>query len=47
MKTWAEKHRAQPAVDPATFEAFNAWILERDTLALAVGNLGHNSPDWK
>ena len=48
MKAWAEKQRAQPSgVDAATFEAFNAWMRERDTLASAVGNLGHNSPDWK
>ena len=51
MKAWAEKHRAQPAsfdrVDSATVDAFNTWIRERDTLASSVGNLGHNSPDWK
>ena len=48
MKAWAEMHRTQPAgVDPAAFDAFNAWIRERDTLASSVGNLGHNSPDWK
>lgn len=48
MKAWADKHRAKPgSVDPAKVEAFAAWVSERDTLAAAVGNLGHNSPDWK
>ena len=48
MKEWVKKHRAQPAgVDAATFAAFDAWVLERDALAAAVVNLGHNSPDWK
>jgi tetratricopeptide (TPR) repeat protein len=48
MKVWAEAHRAQPGgVDPATIDAFNTWVRERDTLAASVGNLGHNSPDWK
>ena len=48
MKAWVEKRRAQPAgVDPAAIDAFDAWVRERDTLALSVGNLGHNSPDWK
>ena len=48
MKAWVEKHRAQPAgVDPAAFDAFDTWVRERDTLASSVGNLGHNSPDWK
>jgi hypothetical protein len=28
-------------------DAFAAWVAERDSLAMAVGNLGHNSPDWK
>jgi tetratricopeptide (TPR) repeat protein len=48
MKAWVEQHRAQPAgVDPADVDAFSAWVRERDTLAVSVGNLGHNSPDWK
>lgn len=48
MKAWVEKHRAQPVgVEPAAIDAFDAWVRERDTLALSVGNLGHNSPDWK
>ena len=48
MKDWAERHRANPiGVDPAAAEAFTAWIRERDSLASSVGNLGHNSPDWK
>ena len=48
MKAWVEKRRAQPAgVEPAAIDAFDAWVRERDTLALSVGNLGHNSPDWK
>lgn len=49
MKAWVEKHRAQPAgvVDATTFDAFDTWVRERDTLASSVGNLGHNSPDWK
>ena len=48
MKAWVEKRRAQPAgVEPAVIDAFGAWVHERDTLALSVGNLGHNSPDWK
>jgi tetratricopeptide (TPR) repeat protein len=48
MKAWADQHRAQPAgVDPATVDAFNTWVRERDMLASSVGNLGHNSPDWK
>lgn len=48
MKTWVEKHRAQPAgVDPAAIDAFDTWVRERDTLASSVVNLGHNSPDWK
>lgn len=48
MKTWVEKHRAQPAgVEPATIDAFDAWVRERDALAASVVNLGHNSPDWK
>jgi hypothetical protein len=48
MKTWVEKHRARPAgIEPAAIDAFDAWVRERDTLASAVVNLGHNSPDWK
>ena len=48
MKAWADAHRAQAGgVDPATVDAFNTWVRERDTLAASVGNLGHNSPDWK
>ena len=48
MRTWIENRRAQPgAVDPAAVAAFDAWVRERDMLASSVGNLGHNSPDWK
>lgn len=48
MKAWVDAHRVRSAgVDPATVDAFAAWVAERDTLALSVGNLGHNSPDWK
>ena len=48
MKTWVATRRAQPGgVEPAALDAFDAWVRERDTLALSVGNLGHNSPDWK
>ncbi len=48
MKTWVGKRRVEPAgVDAATVDAFAAWVAERDTLAMSVGNLGHNSPDWK
>lgn len=48
MKAWVDTHRAKPAgVAPAVFDAFDAWVRERDTLAMSVGNLGHNSPDWK
>lgn len=48
MKTWVERHRAQPAsMEPAAIDAFDAWVRERDTLASSVVNLGHNSPDWK
>ena len=49
MKAWVEaSRRARPAgVDPAAVDAFAAWVGERDTLASSVGNLGHNSPDWK
>jgi tetratricopeptide (TPR) repeat protein len=48
MQAWVERHRAKPAgVDPAAVDAFATWVGERDTLASSVGNLGHNSPDWK
>jgi tetratricopeptide (TPR) repeat protein len=48
MKAWADRHGAQStAADRATADAFTAWVRERDALASSVGNLGHNSPDWK
>lgn len=48
MKAWTEKPRPQTSgVDAVTAEAFTAWVRERDALAASVGNLGHNSPDWK
>lgn len=48
MKAWVETRRTQAAgIDPATLDAFAMWVRERDTLASAVVNLGHNSPDWK
>ena len=51
MKSWADQRRAKPSgIDggaAAIIDAFTAWIRERDTLASAVVNLGHNSPDWK
>ncbi len=48
MKSWVAAHRAQPdGVDASTIDAFDAWVRERDALAMSVGNLGHNSPDWK
>lgn len=48
MRAWAEGRRTQPGgVDPSTVAAFDIWVRERDTLASSVGNLGHNSPDWK
>jgi tetratricopeptide (TPR) repeat protein len=48
MKTWVERRRANAAgVDTAAIDAFDAWVRERDALAAAVVNLGHNSPDWK
>lgn len=48
MKSWVAAHRARPdGVDAPTLDAFDAWVRERDTLAMSVGNLGHNSPDWK
>jgi hypothetical protein len=46
MKAWVEKRRAG-GVDAAAVDAFDAWVRERDALAAAVVNLGHNSPDWK
>jgi len=48
MRAWGETRRMQPGgVDPSTVAAFDKWVRERDTLASSVGNLGHNSPDWK
>ncbi|HET9467911.1 MAG TPA: hypothetical protein VFO48_05850 [Vicinamibacterales bacterium] len=48
MKAWVKKERGQHVgIDAASFEAFDAWVRERDALAAAVVNLGHNSPDWK
>ena len=48
MRAWAEGRRTHLGnVDPATAAAFEVWVRERDTLASSVGNLGHNSPDWK
>lgn len=48
MKAWVETRRTQAAgIDPAALDAFAMWVRERDTLASAVVNLGHNSPDWK
>jgi tetratricopeptide (TPR) repeat protein len=48
MKVWVERHRTRPAgVDAVTFDNFASWVSERDALAAAVVNLGHNSPDWK
>ncbi|HUP41066.1 MAG TPA: hypothetical protein VM115_13160 [Vicinamibacterales bacterium] len=48
MKSWVAAHRAQPkGVDASTLDGFDAWVRERDALAMSVGNLGHNSPDWK
>ncbi len=48
MSAWIENRRAQPAVvDPAIVAAFDGWVRERNMLATSVGNLGHNSPDWK
>lgn len=48
MRAWAADRRTQPGgVDPAAVAAFETWVRERDTLASSVGNLGHNSPDWK
>lgn len=48
MKEWVKKERGRRGgVDAATFAAFEAWVRERDALAAAVINLGHNSPDWK
>ena len=48
MKAWVAKQRAAPVgMEPATLDAFDGWVRERDALAAAVVNLGHNSPDWK
>ena len=48
MRSWVENRRMQPAgLDPSTVAAFDTWVRERETLASSVGNLGHNSPDWK
>jgi tetratricopeptide (TPR) repeat protein len=48
MKTWVEKRLKEPmGIDAADLVAFDAWVRERDALAAAVVNLGHNSPDWK
>ena len=48
MKAWVKKERGHHGgLDAATFDAFDAWVHERDALAAAVVNLGHNSPDWK
>jgi tetratricopeptide (TPR) repeat protein len=48
MKAWVEKRRAAPAgMEASSLAAFEAWVRERDALASAVVNLGHNSPDWK
>ena len=48
MKAWIDTRRVAPAgVEPAAIDDFDAWVRERDTLAAAVVNLGHNSPDWK
>lgn len=48
MKDWVKTQRGQHGgVGAATFGAFDSWVRERDALAAAVVNLGHNSPDWK
>jgi tetratricopeptide (TPR) repeat protein len=48
MKAWVAKHRKMPSgVDPSVLAAFETWVNERDMLASATVNLGHNSPDWK
>jgi tetratricopeptide (TPR) repeat protein len=48
MKVWIDTRRVAPeGVQPAAIDEFDAWVRERDTLAAAVVNLGHNSPDWK
>lgn len=48
MKAWIVKRKAAPAgIDASALAAFETWVQERDTLAASVGNLGHNSPDWK
>lgn len=48
MKHWVKQRRVNPkAIDTAALDTFEAWVRERDALAAAVVNLGHNSPDWK
>ena len=48
MKVWVEQRRTSPkGTDAAALDAFDEWVRERDALAAAVVNLGHNSPDWK
>ena len=48
MKLWVETRRVAPdGMEPAAIDRFDAWVRERDALAGAVVNLGHNSPDWK
>jgi tetratricopeptide (TPR) repeat protein len=48
MKAWvAARRKAASGIDPSALAAFEAWVSERDTLASATVNLGHNSPDWK
>jgi tetratricopeptide (TPR) repeat protein len=48
MKAWVDERRANPkGVNAAALDTFDAWVRERDALAAAVVNLGHNSPDWK
>ena len=48
MKSWVERHRGAPGNVPVQkFAEFDAWVQERDALAVATINLIHNSPDWK
>lgn len=48
MTGWIDKRRSEPAgVDATAIEAFERWVREREALAIAVVNLGDNSPDWK